>query len=390
MSKTPAQVTAVGIFVFSALILAVSMLIAFGGRGINKQTIDYNLYFYSRVKGLNAGSNVMFRGVRIGQVRNVRLFERDEDDDFVPRGEVDLHDEFAHNGESSFPIEVSIELDPECLGFEVPWWQAFVPEFNDSLKDDIRRRLQKIIIDDGLTAQLQTASMLTGQLYIDFVFAPSKPTPDERVALERELRHNVFPTRLAALDKIARQLGEKNLDNAIANLNRLALQFNQFVESGKSEQMLENMLQVVENTREISANLKMTSAMLPQLLSGGKNLVDSLNTETANCAAELRGTLQRATQSLDNLDSVVQDVRGELKPVVGSLNTLMTQAHEDLIQAQTLLKNLNDCAAADSPERRQLMEMLQQSSRAASEAREALERINADPQRFLLGPPNGR
>ena len=388
MSKTPAQVTAVGIFVFSALILAVSMLIAFGGHGINKQTVDYKLYFYSRVKGLSAGSNVMFRGVRVGQVRNVTLYERNEEDDFMPRGEVDLH-EFYGNGDARYPIEVDIELDPACLGFEVPWWQSFVPEFNDTLTAEIRQRLQKIIIEDGLTAQLQTASMLTGQLYIDFVFSPHKPNQEERAELERELKYDVFPTRLAAMDKFARQLGEKNIDNAIENLSRLALQFNQFVESGKSQEMLDNVTATVENVRAVSANLKKATDAAVVLMAGGQNLIASLNQETTQSAEQLRATLQRASQTLDNLDKVVRDMHGELTPVVGSLNGLMAQAHTDLVQAQTLLDNLNNCTAQNSPERQQLMETLKQCSRAAAEAREAIERINADPQRFLLGPQGG-
>lgn len=387
MSKTPTQVTAIGIFVFSALILAITMLLGFGGRAWNRQTVDFRMYYYSRVKGLSPGSPVMFRGVKVGQVTAVALYEAAAHQGYAPRGETDLR-ELHNDTEMAYPIQVAIEIDPRHLGYEMPWWQAFIPAFNDSVPQEIRRRINEMVMRDGLCAQLQTASLLTGQLYIDFILAPQRPDAEERALLERELSMHILPTRLAPLDKFTRQLGEKHFDSAIDNISRLTLQLSAFVESGKSQQLLDDTVAIASDIRDTTGRLKHVIKALLMLLNGSGELVTVLQRESGATATQLRSTLQRAERTLDGFDLAVGEVRGELKPLAGSLNTMLSQAQRDLDQAQALLANLSDATSQDAPLRRQLETTLQECSRAAASARDLMDRLNADPQRMLFGPPS--
>ena len=65
----------IGSFVIGAIILAVAGLLFFGPGGFLAETKKYVIFFESSVKGLTVGSPVRFRGVKIGQIRqiNVRL-----------------------------------------------------------------------------------------------------------------------------------------------------------------------------------------------------------------------------------------------------------------------------------------------------------------------------
>ena len=72
MSKQ-ANKTVIGGFVVGAVALAVVGIIIFGsGRFFSKIRRDV-LYFEGSVKGLNIGAPVVFRGVKIGTVTDIRL-----------------------------------------------------------------------------------------------------------------------------------------------------------------------------------------------------------------------------------------------------------------------------------------------------------------------------
>lgn len=72
----------IGIFVIGAIVLAVSGLIFFGPGGFLSKSDLYVLYFDSSVKGLNAGSPVRFRGVKIGQVKEIKVRVQPSDFNF--------------------------------------------------------------------------------------------------------------------------------------------------------------------------------------------------------------------------------------------------------------------------------------------------------------------
>ena len=72
MSK-PASKTLIGVFVLGALALAVIALVIFGSGKFFERRITYVMYFDGSVKGLNIGSPVVFRGVKIGSVKDIEL-----------------------------------------------------------------------------------------------------------------------------------------------------------------------------------------------------------------------------------------------------------------------------------------------------------------------------
>lgn len=92
----------------------------------------YVLYFHQSVRGLVPGSPVEFRGIRIGQVVDVRL-------ELDPSGQ-------------GFRIPVVIEIEPERIG-HLP-----APEQRHAAMDALVAR--------GLRAQLGRGNLLTGQLVV--------------------------------------------------------------------------------------------------------------------------------------------------------------------------------------------------------------------------------
>ncbi len=104
--------------------------------------VPYLLHFNQSVKGLLPGSPVEFHGIKIGHVVEVNLA-------------FDMAD-------LSFKIPVLIEIEPErFMGSE-------------SHEED-REEILKILVEQGLRAQLKKGNLLTGVCIVDLDFHPKAP-----------------------------------------------------------------------------------------------------------------------------------------------------------------------------------------------------------------------
>jgi paraquat-inducible protein B len=113
----------------------------------NPQT--YQLIFTESVKGLLPGAPVEFRGIKIGQVTDVRAL-------------IDTRT-------MQFYAPVTIQLDPQRLGVKILDLRP-----GEDLAT-IRRRLIESLVAHGVRAQLQTGSLLTGSALVAFDFFPGAP-----------------------------------------------------------------------------------------------------------------------------------------------------------------------------------------------------------------------
>jgi paraquat-inducible protein B len=133
-----ANPTAIGAFVVGAIALAVAGLVILGGLQIFKKELPFVMFFEGSLGGLDIGAPVEIRGVKIGTVTRIRLFARKQQ------------------------IAVYVNIDPSLLpkGSEVVAGKVVAVEE---------------LIKDGLRAQLQTQSLLTGQLLIYLDYFPGTP-----------------------------------------------------------------------------------------------------------------------------------------------------------------------------------------------------------------------
>lgn len=97
--------------------------------------VKFVLYFTGSVRGLRPGAPVEFRGIKIGEVVDIRL-EFDSD-------------------ETSFRIPVVVEIEPDRI---IDRNLAGVVSPEQTLTQ---------LVDKGLRARLQTGSLITGQLFVE-------------------------------------------------------------------------------------------------------------------------------------------------------------------------------------------------------------------------------
>ncbi len=132
---------------------------------------DWRLAFAGSVRGLLPGAPVELRGIRIGEVKEVRL-------------------ELDTTGRPT-QIPVTISIEPDRLGITEGAsadGKLLPPE----------RELWNQLVRNGLRGQLKTGNLITGALYVDLDFYPDDPPREiDWAAVTPEL-----PTVLAPLDEL--------------------------------------------------------------------------------------------------------------------------------------------------------------------------------------------
>ncbi len=132
---------------------------------VYQNTLKYVMYFNGSVRGLTVGAPVQIRGIPIGKVTEINL-------------ELDKKTAEIH-------IPVTVELEPERI-------KEINDDNNISDKDIMEQLIKK-----GLRAQLQTGSLLTGQLLVDLDFHPKSKI----VLSDNQSVYPEFPTTASSLDQ---------------------------------------------------------------------------------------------------------------------------------------------------------------------------------------------
>lgn len=132
---------------------------------VYENTLKYVMYFKGSVRGLIVGAPVQLRGIPIGKVTDISL-------------ELDKKTAEIH-------IPVIVELEPDRI--------KEVNNLHNVSDKDIMEQL----IKKGLRAQLQTGSLLTGQLLVDLDFHPKS----QIVLSDNKSVYPEFPTTASSLDQ---------------------------------------------------------------------------------------------------------------------------------------------------------------------------------------------
>ncbi len=178
----------VGAFVLGAVALLLVAIALLSSEGWFVRKDRFTVYFPGSVKGLNRGASVTFRGVKVGEVIDVKAFLTGREDPLIQ-------------------IEAVIEIRANVV--ETP--KGVPPLF---LAGATPEEFANGLLGRGIRARLMSASLLTGQRYVDLDFLPKEPA---RFAALHP-RYPELPTTPTALEK----LGDR-ADDFIAKLVDLPL-----------------------------------------------------------------------------------------------------------------------------------------------------------------------
>jgi paraquat-inducible protein B len=317
MSK-PANPKMIGAFVLGAMALIVLGVIYFGGARWFAATQRYVMYFGGSVNGLNVGSPVTWRGVPIGQVKDINLLYDAE--------------------KLKFFIEVIVEInttDSVAIG-------------NGGTKVAPQDEVDKLIAK-GLRAQLVQQSFVTGQLAVQVSMFPG--TPANLLGLNPDLKEvPTVPSTFAqiedAITSIVAKLEGIDLTAVIRDLEAAATALRDVVAAPELKQAFVDAQQVLKDTRTLIQGINERFGPLADDLTATMKTADGAMIEAKQTLAQarqafsdVRGSLERAETLLTTADRVIRPGSPIHFELISALREVSAAARSLGSLAQTLERN---------------------------------------------------
>ncbi len=256
----------VGAFVVGALLLIVTGILVFGSGSFFTKKNVFVLHFSGSVKGLNVGSPVVLRGVKIGVVRDIRISA----------------DSLNH----SFSIPVFIEISKECI----------VMQENDEQTLPMEENLNALI-KQGLRAQLEMQSLVTGQLLVALDFHPGKSPGFSGLQSE----YLEIPTIQSDIEELSQKLRQAPIEEMFNKLLSVINSIDSFLDSESINELL---------------------TALTHALNSINTLASHMDNELPDLSVNLARTVNDANRLLNNADTEIISLSGALKLAVSDIRKL--------------------------------------------------------------------
>lgn len=331
--KTKVSPAVVGLFVLGAFVLGIGALFSFGGINFFARPERFVVYFDESIHGLDLGSPVKLRGVRVGRVVDIGLR-------YIPA-----------TGDSL--VAVSCELN-----------RNLIADDKGGMIDVTEDGKLQGLVDRGMRAQLGVIGYATGLLYVELDFLnpadyPAKPRTD---LVSKYVEMPAVPSKSAEL--------LRNLDEILTNIKDVDL-----------AALSREVHGLIADTRK-KINAMDTGALIAEWTKAGaavRGLVDSpelkqsfanLNAASKKLDVILADYTESGPKGAD-ITKMLTDVRATVETFNGTALTV-----QKFINAQ---RNLGDDAS----------QALIKLGEAASAVRELADFLERNPSALLSGrkPP---
>jgi paraquat-inducible protein B len=346
MSKQ-ANKTAIGVFVVGAVVLAVVAIIVFGSGKFFVKTDFYVVYLPGSVKGLRIGAPVMFRGVKIGEVTQLRLYS-------VDKG-------------MSIEIPVIFKVDPGSFH-----------SIGSMVATDVENKAQEMeaMIKTGLRARMEMQSFVTGQRMINLDYYPNTPV---RLLGEKGIDLGDDIIEIPTIKTIEQEIGKTLEDIPI----------------GELAESLQNSMKGIERfvtSEEFSKSLH----YFKQTLKDARNLVRHVDEKVDPLFADVEQTLKDAQAMLRNVNSQIDPLSGSImktaedaRKLVNNVNKQVRPIQADLANTtqslQATLEEIDGIVSENSEFRYQIDIFLREIALAARSLRSFADYLERNPDALIRG-----
>lgn len=303
------------------------LVLFFGSAKLFSHSVRYILFFDHSVNGLNVGSPVKYKGVPVGVVENILI-----------------RVEGQSKESTSIPVIVRIDQSrlTNRLGSSV---EVFDPTFIYEM------------IENGLVAQLNVESFITGQLFVEFSLQPGQT---ENFTQHRDAEYDMveIPTLGSPFCEITDDIG-----NVISTFSEIDL----YETSQTVNEILENLLLVLQglDTKELSRSVVEAADQITLLLESG---------EIETTLASARSTFLQVEKTLSTYDLK----EGQLAETTVLLNQTLDGLNH-------LIAEGNELISPQSNMRYEMQNSLLELSRAARSLRTFMNYLERNPNALLTG-----
>lgn len=326
----------IGAFVLASLALALVAAVVLGSGKLFAHPHYYICMFQGNLNGLKIGAPVKVKGVQIGTVVKIGLR-------LTPDEGMLKQVAFAQ-----LPLPVVFELDEREFKSKGATGAALAPkEFQN-------------LIDQGLRAQLNMESLLTGMLYIDLGFHPGAPA---RLFIQPGSGpYPEIPTVPTDLEQI-----REDATKALAKIEKI--DFNKLIDA-------------------------ITDAGISvQRLASDRDLhqaIDSINRIVRDPAIrqaieEAKVTLVNVNKAVVSAKSVIDRTGPEIDPLIASLDKSSADLQAALVQARTTLASAQLVISPGSPMTHKLDATLDNLSDASRSIHDLADYLQRNPSALIRG-----
>lgn len=306
-----ANKTVVGLFVVGAIALLVVALVVLGSGRLFRETHRYVAFFEGSVKGLNLGAPVTFRGVRIGKV-----------DDFTV---------YFKRTKNEFKIPVLITLYPDkVIGMGI------------ELTTEEEKKAWQTLLEEGLRAELQLQSLVTGQLGVQLDFHPGAPLKLHGLKdfnLPADIRE--IPTVQSGLQLLTKQIEQIPLDQIIEDFRSTLKGIDKFVNSPETANTFKYLKQTMKAARDllrhIDEKVDPLFTRVDQTLVDAGTLFKNVDRQVDPLAASLTRTSDDARKLVNNVNSRIEPIHDDLKNTAKDLRAAINAAEKALVAVDDMV-----------------------------------------------------
>ncbi len=355
---------AIGFFVLGALMIVAIGLAVFFGANLGQKKLRMVMVFQGSVTGLDVGTPIEFRGVRVGEVKQIRAIYDTKDKKL----------RFAVYGD----LTESIEIDGSRSS------SISVPE---------RRELFRDMIKEGLRARLETKSFVTGQQRVMLDFFPD--TVAELTGIEPDIAE--LPTVRSPGEELIDELREIPFREAIHEGRKLVTAMHGLMETpdgkpGPLPQMLSDTAKLARTldaqapgvTREwakTNQELRVALAEARRMLADTRELV----ADARAGVDRLSGAVEQVAKRVDSGGQAIENAGNSVDDTARKFGALAGRVEQSLDRLNETLARINHTLSQDSPLAATLNETLKEVGDAANSLRSAAELLQRRPQAILKG-----
>lgn len=321
--------TAIGAFVISAIALIVIAVIVFGSGSFFQDSQKYVLFFENSVKGLNVGSSVVWRGVKVGSVTDVILLVDPE----------------------SLTIYTPVILEIKAERIQL---KGGGPKGKDPYEG------MKKMIERGLRARLTMESLVTGQLMVDLDFYPDKPAR----LVGSEYPYPEIPTIPTTLDEIAETIDELPIKEIFDKLEAAA----------------DNVAKVL-GSPELTEIVRFTKKTMEKT----NKLVDDVNKLVNDVGKQVEPLSVSMTTAARDAQKLIQNIESQVNPMASKVQEAIDATKSAVEQAERTLQGIEDLKAEGSVTNYKVTKALEELTRAARAVRVLSDYLQQYPDAPLRG-----
>lgn len=341
MTNKKIQPAIIGVFVILSVALFMTAIVIFGGASFFDKENLVITYFEGSLQGLSVGAPVTYRGVTIGQVKEIKIHIRADE---------------KKSEQLIIPVVIALSAG-----------DTLVINGADNRNDEEINIFLKSLCAQGLRAKLKTQSLVTGKRYIDLAFYKNS-TPVYQDTIGEYFEIPTLPSEMYQLTKMMENVNLDELYHKVLNtfdsIEQLTGGLAQSLSEEKTQQLMNDLTTA---TATLNSIFHQVDSDLPSILTKVDTGLDQINVLSSDA------------------DQLVTSLDKQLAPVIQNMNATLVTIDTVLKQADTLISQANKSIQPNSPLYYRITEAMAQLEQTARSIETLSEFIYRNPDTLIFG-----